>query len=358
MRMTSGPDGGQRRFVALASRPATLIIVAVVLLLGTAVGVMAALTADGSSRCQHAFVPAYFYAAGTWSQADKAKPSVMILDISGLGAGSAPVPHFRSVVSQAQAAGVTVLGYSSTAYGLRPAAAVEADARDYKAWYGVTGVFLDEVQGVASELPYYRQLASYIHRVSPGAPIWLNPGGYPGQSYMSVGDVVMVFEGTYAMYRDSPVPQWASHYQPARFAQTIYATSGAQLGSAISLAWSRQAGYVYVTNRSGSNPYGALPSYWTREVAAIGADCSRAGHASAAGLRQTSLAGHVIGPVRQPRVTSAAKADAESRRPAPGDCGLSLGWACDRGHWRRHCGHLAGRGSPAADPGPGHPAVR
>jgi hypothetical protein len=274
--------------------------VAVVLLLGTAVGVMAALTADGSSRCQHAFVPAYFYAAGTWSQADQAKPSVMILDISGLGAGSAPVPHFRSVVSQAQAAGVTVLGYSSTAYGLRPAAAVEADARDYKAWYGVTGVFLDEVQGVASELPYYRQLASYIHRVSPGAPIWLNPGGYPGRSYMSVGDVVMVFEGTYARYRDSPVPQWASRYQPARFAQTIYATSAAQLGSAIRLAWSRQAGYVYVTNRSGSNPYGALPGYWPREVAAIGADCSRG-------------------------AASAAKTDAESRRPDPGDSGLSLG---------------------------------
>jgi hypothetical protein len=317
MRMTSGPDGGQRRFAALACRPATLIVVAVVLLLGTAAGVMAALTADGSSRCQQAFVPAYFYAGGTWSQADQAKPSVMILDISGLGAGSAPVPHFRSVVSQAQAAGVTILGYSSTAYGLRPAAAVEADARDYKAWYGVTGVFLDEVQGVASELPYYRQLASYIHRVSPGAPIWLNPGGYPGRSYMSVGDVVMVFEGTYARYRDAPVPQWASHYQPARFAQTIYATSGAQLDRALRLAWSRQAGYVYVTNRSGSNPYRALPGYWTREVTAIGADCSR-------------------------RVASAAKADAESRRPDPGDSGLSLGWACDRGHWRRHCGHLAG----------------
>jgi hypothetical protein len=271
--MTSRPDGGRRRFLALAARPATLVVVAA-LLLGTAAGVMAALTAGGSSRCQHAFVPAYFYAAGTWSQADKAKPSVMILDISGVGAGSAPVPHFRSVVSQARAAGVTVLGYSSTAYGLRPAADVEADARDYKAWYGVTGVFLDEVQGIASELPYYRQLASYIHRVSPGAPIWLNPGGYPDQSYMSVGDVVMVFEGTYAMYRDSPVPQWVSHYQPARFAHAIYATSGAQLDSAIGLARSRQAGYVYVTNRSGPNPYGALPSYWTREVAAIDAGCS------------------------------------------------------------------------------------
>ena len=153
MRMTSGPDGGQRRFVALASRLATLIVVAVVLLLGTAVGVMAALTADGSSRCQHAFVPAYFYAAGTWSQADQAKPSVMILDISGLGAGSAPVPHFRSVVSQAQAAGVTILGYSSTAYGLRPAAAVEADARDYKAWYGVTGVSSTRSRGSPASCP-------------------------------------------------------------------------------------------------------------------------------------------------------------------------------------------------------------
>lgn len=274
MPVTPGPGGDRkRRLFVLASRRATLIVVAVVLLLGTAAGVTAALTAGGSQHCQHAFVPAYFYAAGTWSRADQARPSMMILDISGVGAGSAPDSHFQSVVSQARAAGVTILGYSSTAYGRRPAAAVEADARDYKAWYGVTGIFLDEVQGVTSELPYYRQLASYLRRVNPGAPIWLNPGGYPAQSYMSVGSVVMVFEGTYAMYRHLRVPRWVASYQPARFAHTIYATSGAQMASAISLSRSRQAGYVYVTDRSGSNPYGALPSYWAREAAAIGAGC-------------------------------------------------------------------------------------
>ena len=82
---------------------------------------------------------------------------------------------------------------------------------------------------------------------------------------MSVGNVMMVFEGTYAQYRNVQVPGWAL-VSGDRFANTIYAaSSSAQANSAISLARSRNAGYVYVTNLSGANPYDALPSYWSSE---------------------------------------------------------------------------------------------
>ena len=67
--------------------------------------------------------------------------------------------HFQSIVKKEQAAGVTILGYSSTAYGSRPLSQIEADVRHYKAWYGVSDIFLDEVKGIRSQLPYYRKLA-------------------------------------------------------------------------------------------------------------------------------------------------------------------------------------------------------
>ena len=95
--------------------------------------------------CQQLAVPAYFYPSATWAQAADSKPapSNMILDISGVGAGDGPVAHFQAVVRQARARNITVLGYISTVDGQRRAAQVEAEVRNYRAWYGVTSIFLE-----------------------------------------------------------------------------------------------------------------------------------------------------------------------------------------------------------------------
>jgi hypothetical protein len=267
------------RLLAPVLRPAAIVVVAAITVLGTAAGVtLHVISQDTITRCQDVFVPAFFYSGSIWEQAADSKPapSVMILDISGLGAGDAPVAHFQEVVRLEKAAGVTILGYSSTAFGQRPAAQVESDARNYKAWYGVSGMFLDEVRGVPGQLPYYRELAAYIHRVIRGSAVWINPGTYPDQGYMSVADVVMAFEGAYAAYRGLEVPGWAYDYKPSRFAHTIYDTPPSQVRTAIDVSRSRNAGYLYVTDESGANPYRGLPSYWPGEDAAIAAGCKTA----------------------------------------------------------------------------------
>jgi hypothetical protein len=264
------------RIARLAVRPLAVVVIVTLAVLGTAAGLTVHELSGSTARsCQRVFVPAFFYASSVWQQAATSKPppGVMILDISGVGAGTEPEPHFQAVVSQARAAGVTVLGYSSTALGQRPIAQVEQDVRDYKAWYGVTGVFLDEVTGTAGQLPYYQQLSSYIRSVNPGSPIWINPGVYPDQAYMSVASVVMSFEGTYAQYVSDEVPGWARAYPASRFVHTIHDTPPAQLGQAVGLARSRNAGYVYITDGSGANPYSSLPSYWSAEVADVAGGC-------------------------------------------------------------------------------------
>jgi hypothetical protein len=258
------------------------VAVMAVVVLGVAVGVTARLNTKTPeprrpTGChpQRTFVPAFFYASGIWQQAADTKPvpSYMILDISGTGAGNGPVAHFQSVVKKERAAGITILGYSSTGYGLRPAYQVEADVRHYKAWYGVTDVFLDEVRGIASQLSYYRKLAHYIYAANPGSSIWINPGNYPDPGYMKVSNVVMAFEGPYAAYHNVIVPSWAFGYNPDRFANTIYATRGSQVASALSLSRSRNAGYVYVTDGTGGNPYSGLPSYWSTEDSDVTQGC-------------------------------------------------------------------------------------
>jgi Spherulation-specific family 4 len=231
--------------------------------------------AGTSGGCQRTFVPAYFYDNGPWNQAIDTKPGpgVILLNVDS-GPGTAPDPHFKALVRQAQAAGITVLGYSSTVYGTRSARSVEAEVREYKAWYGVNGMFLDLIQGTPGELPYYRMLANYIRATVPNAVIWLNPGTYPDPNFMSVANVVMVFEGSYATYLSDQVPSWIRRYQPDRFAHVLYATPVADLGQAVSLSRARRAGNLFVTDLPGTgNPYGAMPSYWSREAATVAGSC-------------------------------------------------------------------------------------
>ena len=246
---------------------------------------------NSATACEQLAVPAYFSPA-YWEAAIHSKnpPADMILDVSGIGAGNAPDGEFQSLVAEARAAGITILGYSSTEDGQRPAAQVETDVRDYAAWYGVTGIFLDRVSGKPRQLGYYKQLAGFIHRAHPGAQVWLNPGVYPDQRYMSVGDVVMVFEGTYAQFLTDAVPGWASQYPAAKFADTIYATPAAVLGSTLQMAQRRSAGHVYVTDLVGSNPYQGLPSYWQAEDADTAARCVSGVKSSAPGGGETHSA--------------------------------------------------------------------
>jgi hypothetical protein len=228
-----------------------------------------------ASGCQSTFVPAYFYASSDWAQAIDTRPvpGVMLLNVDS-GPGTGPLSHFQTLTRQAQAAGITVLGYSSTEYGQRSISSVEADVRDYKSWYGVNGIFLDLTQGTSGEFSYYQQLSSYIHSQISGADIWLNPGSFPEPSFMSIANVVMVFEGSYASYLSDQVPSWVSQYSPSQFAHVIYATPQSDFASAVSLSRSRRAGHLFVTDLPGSpNPYGSMPSYWSQEAQTIEGGC-------------------------------------------------------------------------------------
>lgn len=235
---------------------------------GSNTGVASAPGPLTTARCQNLVVPAYFYPGADWTRIEDGRPvpRIMIMDAAGPGAGSAPNQAYQDAAKKARDAGITILGYSDTSYGRRPASVVEDDVRKYRAWYGVYSIFLDQVSSSAGQLPYYRQLARYIHSAHRGAVV-LNPGTYPDQRYMSVGDIIVAFENTYATYARLQVPGWVRSYPVARFAHIVYATTASQLTDARALAVQRHAGYVYITDRNGPQRYSALPGYWDREDA-------------------------------------------------------------------------------------------
>jgi Spherulation-specific family 4 len=227
------------------------------------------------SGCQSTFVPAYFYSSTIWAQAINTTPApgVILLNVDS-GPGTGPLSHFQTLVKQAQDAGITVLGYSSTNYGQSSISSIETQVEEYQSWYGVNGIFLDTTQGTPGEFSYYQTLSNFIRSTIPNGVVWLNPGDYPASEFMSIANVVMVFEGSYSSYLSDQVPSWVSQYSPSQFAHVIYETPSSDLASAVSLSRQRRAGHLYVTDLSvPGNPYGALPSYWSQEVGAITAPC-------------------------------------------------------------------------------------
>jgi hypothetical protein len=258
-------------------RPRLLPVLIVVLVLAGATGLIVKLTSHSAARCEASFVPAFF-PPSDWGRAlgGATVPAVMILNPAS-GPGTAPDRYFKTAVSQARDSGARVIGYIGTDYSQRPLAEAEQFVRDYRNWYGVTGFFLDQTPTSGTgQFGYYQSLTRYIHRESPDATIWLNPGAYPDQKYMSLASVVMTFEGPYSSYLTLRVPSWARQYPPSRFAHTVYATPRAVVNEAVRLSRSRNAGYVYLTDNIGTNPYSALPSYWHQEGSAIAGGCRKA----------------------------------------------------------------------------------
>ncbi len=238
-----------------------------------AAGGIAVRLTESRPFCQQALIPAYFYPGTNWTRAiaSKPPPRLMIVDITTSGPGSAPDRNYQMTTRHARAAGITLVGYVNTDYAARPVAAVETDVSHYKSWYGVTDIFLDGVSSDGGDLAYYRQLAGYVHQANPGSLVILNPGTYPDQRYMSVGDIVLVFENSYSQYLRLRVPRWADSYPAARFAYIVYGAPSSQLASVISMSRQRNAGNVYVTSGTGTNPYSSLPGYWTTEDSILAA---------------------------------------------------------------------------------------
>lgn len=242
-----------------------LVVMGVVLLALPAVAL--------ATTCQSMAIPSYFYPGALWNKASKAAGTVEIMVMNpDSGVGAAINPDYVAAVRRAQAAGILVIGYVYTSYGRRPAADVLTEIATYLDWYGVNGIFLDEVNSSAARVPYYQQFADFVH--ATGSLMVLNPGVYPDEALMAAGDVVLVFEGSFDEYRTLQVPAWVWNHDPGKFWHVVYeASSATRMRSALRWSQQRNVGYVYVTNDVLDNPYDSLPSYFAREIDELEKTC-------------------------------------------------------------------------------------
>ena len=223
---------------------------------------------------QRVGVPSYWYPSSqpdsSWARALAASPPLDIVVINpDSGPGVAADPNYIAQVARAHAANMTVLGYTHTLYGKRALVEVRAEVDDYFSWFGVDGVFVDEVASDAAGASYYAEVAAYVRGKSArgaAAPlVVLNPGTDLDVSYNASFDIVMSFEDSLEAYRTFEPAAWLRAIAPERVWHCIHSAgtptnATAPLAEAVARSKANNAGVVYVTNETMPNPYKSLPS--------------------------------------------------------------------------------------------------
>jgi hypothetical protein len=238
---------------------------------------VAVLRGERGTQCRSALVPAYVTPEGLERLAAQAVPGQLVIFNPASGPHSQPQPAYRRAALALQRSGIRVLGYVPTAYGSRDAAAVESDVARYRSWYGVDGIFLDEVPAGEAHLGWYAALSRSV-RAAGARVVVLNPGAVPARGYFEIADVVVTFEGPYASYAGAlaAMPEWLRDMAPGRSAHLIYAATAEQAERA---AASDPAGFVYATTGALPNPWSALPPYLDRLEARLDACWRESGDA-------------------------------------------------------------------------------
>ena len=274
------------RAFRLLSVPSAFLVLALNLALGS-------LAAHAQTRLA---IPSYQNPGTTlwdgWAAPGSSTVGLMIVDIAN-GDDPTYYPSVDQAIQAARKQGIFVLGYTHTTYGARDPKLVRQSIDSVYQNYGVDGIFFDEAavncndanSFAGTQFLYYEELTNYVRQKQAGARLTvLNPGVNPANDcWMSITNILANWENSngFAAYQTSYTDYpWIHQYPPDRFWHIVLGVTEAQMPTALTLAQSRNAGWVYLSD-SAWNAYNQLPVYWSAEAAALKAQGVQAPFATA-----------------------------------------------------------------------------
>lgn len=156
-------------------------------------------------------------------------------------------------------AGVTVLGYVYTLFGLRDANTVKARIDTYYTIYsGVGGIMFDEMTNNSGFEAYYQDLSDYVHTKGVGQLAVGNPGTSVQSSFTPTMDMIKIYEGSgYPLI--STITSRTAHASRDKWGLTCHALT--EFNSKFVISCADKVKYMFLTNKSGSNPYNIFSAY-------------------------------------------------------------------------------------------------
>jgi hypothetical protein len=236
-------------------------------------------------------VPAYIHPgayAGDWdaiTATDAATVALVVANVAD-GPGSEHRDDWAGVIGRARRRGITVLGYVDTGYLGRASSPplddreadwlgrIRADVDAWYEWYGddLGGIFLDRAHSGCDAAGVYRHVTGEIERHHPGALTALNPGRPVPSCFENAADVLLTFEGTVDRYGGTGATAGELDWIPAdpsRIWHVVYGVPAARLAEVVERGRRRDIGLLYVTDRSGANPWETLTTYWDELTAML-----------------------------------------------------------------------------------------
>jgi hypothetical protein len=235
-------------------------------------------TARAEEAPTRLLVPAYFYPSRdglkAWETllASSEKAPIVAIVNPASGPGKRVNENYTALVQKASKSKAALIGYVTLSYGKRPLADVKAEVDRWVEFYpSIQGIFFDEQTSQADGAKFALEAFAHVRSKIAKAAVISNPGTTCAEEYANDknGATVCLFEGPggFAKYR---LPAWAEKANPDRIAALTYKVATVDaMKEAIREAKSKRAGYVYVTDADGRNPWNRLPTYWADEVAAI-----------------------------------------------------------------------------------------
>ena len=226
----------------------------------------------GASGVNGTIIPLYTDPSdGSWDAvvaAKQAHPTVPVLAVinPANGPGPAAQDSYRNGIAKLTAAGVKVIGYVHTLWGIRPTAELAAEMNQYRTWYPtVTGIFLDEMATGAGHESYYSTLSGQAKALGFDFTIG-NPGTDTAESYVGSVDVILIYES--GGLPDLPaVGGWHAAHDRRNFGVIPYGVGAMDPGF---VAGARPTvGYIYLENNGLPNPWGGVPAYLSDLVGAL-----------------------------------------------------------------------------------------
>ncbi len=253
--------------------------------------------ASPTTACnERSLLPAYFYPGPAWDAAlASATGGSTIIVNPASGPGAAFDPNYARVVAAAQAKGAVLYGYVDTKYATVPLATLQRQVQDYRSWYGIGNIFFDDASSQSAAVGYYASASQMVKSAAPGASVMLNPGDYPSSQYATLGDILVIFEGTFQQLQASTPPAWLAQYPATQFAALVNDVPATAVGTALALAGADHAAYVYATPQTVSSTlYEQVPSYWGAELASLATGCRSSGGIAGAGYWEVASDGGIF----------------------------------------------------------------
>jgi hypothetical protein len=201
------------------------------------------------------------------AQAKTDHPSVRIIAIvnPGDGAGMTQNSTYVRGIQGLKSSGVAVIGYLATNYAGRDTGDAKAEIDNYKNWYNVDGVFLDQMSYWAGDESYYSDLNDYAK--SQGLAIVIgNPGTDTEPSYVGTVDAIIIHEDP-GLPPISFLAGWHTNYDKQNWGILPYGIES--LNEQYVSRASNYVGYIGIGNGTNPSAWGALPLYFGSLVALL-----------------------------------------------------------------------------------------